>query len=331
MLGLLFAPVLSADNAAPQAQQRHPPPPVHSRVETLPATTGTFHYEQQPLAGRASLVNPDEARAVVESFRETYAQLGKPRMLIYVNRELIREDSGRKLVGRTERYETKRTTRTVDFKPAAGGAESGSASVAPAAAPMIAATGDVTLSSGSAGIPAGSGTDATEVERLSGENTYTFSEAPRQSLADRQTTRDVERLFGRPLRLAGASLADQRIGAQLLEASPSAIRPGAAADTTSEQDRQALLKHADVVLEILIGSRQVRTAGFSGDVMTTVPDIQATAVRLSDSQILGQASSVDVLGGDAEASRLAGKHSVQEIAEATALALMRDLMLRAEP
>ena len=36
------------------------------------------------------------------------------------------------------------------------------------------------------------------------------------TLADRQTVRDVESLFGRPLRLGGAKIADQRIATQLM-------------------------------------------------------------------------------------------------------------------
>jgi len=131
--------------------------------------------------------------------------------------------------------------------------------------------------------------------------------------------RDVERLFGRPLRMGGASLADQRIATHLL-----AGKPFEGMTTDGEQarkDREALSKIADVVLEVLISSKNVQVTELSGDRTYATPDIQATAVRLSDSKILGQAASSDITGRVASARNF----DVREIAEATALALMEDM------
>jgi hypothetical protein len=84
-------------------------------------------------------------------------------------------------------------------------------------------------------------------------------------------------------------------------------------------------KITDVVLEVLITSRNETVVEVSGDRTISVPDIHATAIRLKDSKILGQASSTDVLGKGQGAARLARTFDVHDIAEATALALMEDI------
>jgi hypothetical protein len=66
--------------------------------------------------------------------------------------------------------------------------------------------------------------------------------------------------------------------------------------------------------------------GISGDQVVAVPDIQATAIRLKDAAILGQASASDVLGKDAQAGRTIQNFDVRDITEATALALMDDML-----
>ncbi|MFN7139446.1 MAG: hypothetical protein ACK4UN_08915, partial [Limisphaerales bacterium] len=76
-------------------------------------------------------------------------------------------------------------------------------------------------------------------------------------------------------------------------------------------------------------SRNVVVREVSGDKVYTAPDIQATAIRLSDSRIIGQASSRDVLGKDRFAGNIVRNFDVQEIAEATALALMEDMAMSA--
>lgn len=136
-------------------------------------------------------------------------------------------------------------------------------------------------------------------------------------LADRQTMRDIERLFGRPLRAGGAALADQSVAVQLLG--------GASATNSGPSDmllaRQEVAKVADVVVEVLFASRKATVADFFGQREHQVPDIQATAIRLSDARILGQASSTDIVNDAAAAN-----YTVQEITEAVALALMEDML-----
>jgi hypothetical protein len=160
-------------------------------------------------------------------------------------------------------------------------------------------------------------------EKVTATNTYEAVPASALSLADRQTIRDVERLFGRPFRAAGAALADQGVAAALLADKP--FNHFAAADNDqARKQREALTKVADVVIEVLISSRQAVVPGIAGDSSVVLPDIQATAIRLSDSAILGQATARDVLGRDRDAAHVR-QFDVNDIAEATALALMEDI------
>jgi len=79
---------------------------------------------------------------------------------------------------------------------------------------------------------------------------------------------------------------------------------------------------------VLISSRNLPVVEVSGDSTVAVPDIQMTAIRLKDASILGQASASDVLGQSA--TRAAKQFGVSEITEATALALMEDMLSSAK-
>ena len=143
------------------------------------------------------------------------------------------------------------------------------------------------------------------------------------TLADRQTVRDVERLMGRPLRAAGAALVDQRMASQMMESR--SLSDLAQDSEQARKDRTAVNQIADVAVEVLISSRTVSVPGFSGDHTYTVPDIQATAIRLKDSKVIAQASASDVM--DRVGGSTAGRnYSVQDITEATGLVLMNDML-----
>jgi hypothetical protein len=142
-------------------------------------------------------------------------------------------------------------------------------------------------------------------------------------LADRQTMRDIERLFGRPLRSAGASLADQNAANAILgDKSIHSIEGNSAA---AIEKRDALAQITDTVIEVLISPKNVTVSEISGERAYSVPDIQATVVRLSDFKILGQATSNDFLGRILALRRF----DANEITEATALALMEDMATNA--
>ncbi|MFM8471883.1 MAG: hypothetical protein ACKODH_18295, partial [Limisphaerales bacterium] len=294
-------------------------------VSTLPAapgaTPGTYVYEQKPITGLPQLITPQQAQSVIEKFKAAYAKLGSPRFLIHVNRDLVDEKSGARLASRNERTETTRTT--VDSTIAAANAAQ------PNNAVTINAGGAVTLSGGGVQgqFPPGPGKVTTTNERQTRDNRFTDTARPEPTLADKQTTRDVERLFGRPLRMGGASLADQRVATQFI---PNRSLNAILADTNGEaarKDREALAKVADVAIEVLISSRQLVIREVSVDKVYQVPDIQVSAIRLKDAAILGQASASDILGKDRYAGRIVTNFDVREITEAVALALMEDMTL----
>jgi hypothetical protein len=122
--------------------------------------------------------------------------------------------------------------------------------------------------------------------------------------------------------MAGASLADQRLATQMMADHP--FKPLNGGSDQAQKDREALEKIADVVVEVLISSKNVQVAEISGDRTYAVPDIQATAMRLKDARILGQAASSDISG------RGGRNFDVREISDATALALMEDMLTSAE-
>lgn len=145
---------------------------------------------------------------------------------------------------------------------------------------------------------------------------------PAPRLADRQTVREIERLFGRAFRHAGAQLADQTVAEALLPATPGTPLAG----DKAERERRALAELADLAIEVLISSRSLTVPELGGDATHTVPDIEVTAIRLKDAAIVGQAAASDVLGRGARAGRIVRDFSLQDITEATALALMEDML-----
>lgn len=158
--------------------------------------------------------------------------------------------------------------------------------------------------------------------KTSGENTYQFKEGAKPTLADQQTVRDIERLFGRVFRSANARLADQKTAVDLFADKPGERLTG----DQAAKEREALTAVADIAIEVLISSRNLTVPGISADQVVAVPDIQATAIRLKDAAIIGQASASDVLGKDTQAGRIAQSFDVRDITEATALALMEDML-----
>jgi hypothetical protein len=313
--------VIGSLSIAHAAKQPESPVPVTQGSTPAPASRENYNYEQRTYGPSGSIIAPDKARAVLDAFREANDKLGKPRYLIIVNREMV-EDSGLKLSGRTERTESSRseTKSAYETDPNAPKPE---ASANPQTQINVAVGGGNAGGGADASNP-GKGSIDNKATKVTAENTYTSNGKAALTLADKQTTREVERLLGRPLRYAGASLADQKSAAALI-----ADRPldhfTAPTDEAARKDREALSKVTDIVLEALVSSRPATVVGVAGDETMQVPDIQLTAIRLSDSAVLGQASSADVLGKDQQAGSLAKKYDIREITEAVALALLEDI------
>jgi hypothetical protein len=279
MKKLLLTGVVSALSAVAVHAQETPaatPPPPQA------APRPVYVYDQKPLPGMQPLIAPDFAQSIIDRFRTNIGEATHPRIAIFVNHDLVDEQSGMKLSSRTEHVDTTR----VDKADAAAGGTTTTHSV------------------------------------VSSQYQNGGKAAP--TLADRQTVRDVERLMGRPLRAAGATIVDQRVAAQLI-----GERPLNSLGTETEQarkDREAITKIADVALEVLVSSRNITVVELGGDKVYPVPDIQVTAIQLKDSKVLGQASAADVMnraGGTALAAR---NYSPQDITEVTALALMDDIL-----
>lgn len=297
-----------ADKFPKTAPITNPPPLVVTAPPQPLSGAPVYVYDQKPLGARGPLVSPEQARSVIERFKAGYPKLGGPRFAIYVNRELVDESSGLKISGRKEKTEHLRSDLTSTSSNAGGGLGQ-----------SVAIAGNV---NGSVPPQPLKGTS----ETVTGENEYKNIERAERTLADRQTIRDVERLAGRPLRLAGVKLVDQRVATQLIGDRPVQEVITAAGNPAAAKEREALAGNADVVIEILMSSRPITYAGISQDVTYSVPDIQATAIRLSNSQIMGQASTRDILGSDWNAQRVVRNYDIHEITEAVSLALMEDML-----
>jgi hypothetical protein len=278
----LFAAVLTAAVAQSSNKPPEPPPPVSMGSSSGPAQARTDNQRLYgPGSNSATAANPggqdllvpaDVANNVVAKFRAAYGSASAPRIVIYVNRELIDTTSGLKLTAHTENYEkTSDTTKTT------------------------------------------------------GKNTYSSGTSRTPTLADKQTVRDIERLFGRVFRNGGAKLADQKVAEDLLADKPDQRLLG---DNAARQ-REALSGVADIAIEVLISSRNLTLPGVAGDQSVTIPDIQATAIRLKDAAILGQASASEILGKGQAAGQVLRNSGTPEITEATALALMQDMLVSA--
>ena len=301
---------------------KDPPPPVFQKTPPPDPAEQVFIYDQQPITGRPVLVSQEQIQNVLNRFKAAYPKMGSPRIVMFVNRELVDDKSGLKLTGRTERTQRNTTEIENEFKADPNApAQNQGAIQNPTAVTII---GDV--NGNSRQVP-GSGSVKTKTEKTTSQNTYKSTDRDAGTLADRQTVRDVERLFGRPLRMAGAKLADQRVAAQLMPNGP--LNSLSTEGEQARKDREALQKFADVAVEVLISSRPINVQEVSGVKTYHVPDIQATAIRLKDATVLGQATASDIIGKDAYAGNIARNFDVRQIAEATALALMEDMLLNA--
>jgi hypothetical protein len=119
---------------------------------------------------------------------------------------------------------------------------------------------------------------------------------------DQQATADLMRDFGAPLRESGIQLVD--------EASNPAVRP-------------------DIVVSVLISWKNIQMTGFSGEAITkSVPDMQATAIRLADNAILGYAGTANLIGERQNAWVAVERVGIPDVMRSTALALMDDMVAR---
>jgi len=137
-----------------------------------------------------------------------------------------------------------------------------------------------------------------------------------------QRSDDIKQVFAKPLRVAGAALADQKT-ADALMAGKWLKAPNASGDAEAARDRDSLRKIADVGIEILIAPSDEVAKGNSTDKTVSIPEIQATAIRLEDARIIGQASTSNLQARERQ-------FDVRDASEAVALLLMEDLVREAK-
>src|SRR5580693_4464325 len=84
-------------------------PPVYGQTPP-PANQQVYVYDQKPVEQPPALVSASDAQITMDAFRTNYQKLGNPRILIYVNRDLVDEQSGLKLSGRSETVKSRRVS-----------------------------------------------------------------------------------------------------------------------------------------------------------------------------------------------------------------------------
>lgn len=229
--------------------------------------TKKFVY-RDALAVAEPMIAVEKAKAILENFRLAYSKMGQPRLDIRVNQPWG-------------------TAPIVDTPvPGIG------------LAPNIDPNTGLPLKPGTVPAPPAIVPVAAP---LSTPPSLTASLFDAGALAAQQTKRDVQRLFGRPLRMAGVKLHD--------------------AD---------LVNLPEVSLEVLISERVVKLRGIAGEKELTVPDMQVTAIRLADGRIIGQATVLDLFPRPEQAAYQLRLRTIHQLAEATALMLMRDMTVTAD-
>ena len=256
-LTLIISALIIAGCAGPGPFTQRNTVPVHKN--TNDPSPGTKHvYTDSPGVPLQTIYTAEQAKAIVEEFRITYAKLGGPKIDVRVN--------------------FPRGAVQVPQLPIVG------VGGVPAIDP---ATG---LPMPAGGAPAAGG--------IPGAPTRIFDT---DELSSKQTKREVERLFGRPLRMAGVTLMD--------------------ADLTNLPE---------VSFEVLISEREITVNGIKGRQSHSVPDIQVTAIRMVDGRIIGQATVLDLFPKRSTAARMLLRYDIQQLTEATALALMKDISSSAQ-
>ena len=63
--------------------------PARAQNNMAPGKVPVYTYELRPVAGLPVLIDPQRAQVIVEEFRSHYPALGNPRILVYVNSNII--------------------------------------------------------------------------------------------------------------------------------------------------------------------------------------------------------------------------------------------------
>lgn len=265
------------------------PPLVHRTVEapaptvakSAPLTDNQRLYTPKPPPPEVvtpcpsfPITEEQKAKTIERFMQVVVGTNGAPRTVLFMNRELVDEETGLNLQGRA----------------------------------VNAITG-------------ASGTTITET------NSYRNLTRTNLNLADKQVIRDMEAAFMYPFRLAGVPFVDQRVAAQMLSNLKIQDMTSRTESEAARKDREALSQNVDVVIECLVEFKPVAN---SGNPPMSITDIHVTAIRLKDAQILGHASTSDVVKpyDDVTVGRCFSWH---DITEGAAIKLMEDMVLTGKP
>jgi hypothetical protein len=248
--------------------------------------------------------------AVVQTFRQSYQALGKPRTLIYINRRLVR-DRGEMVVT----AETSHSIKTKGDPVTVGGG------------------GNVQIGSANKVEEGSKGVSGKGGERL--ESTQRSERTVDSGLngvraINEMEAREIEESFQQPLMDAGVILVDQRV-AQISNKSFSSVDGSfltAISESREKEEVESLKKSADWVIEIMTEMRPVKILMASGNDRTEErPKYVVTLMRLKDGAKLAQVNSDSLFGFNKRKGEQKQRQMRQvtgsEIAEQTALALMQ--------
>ncbi len=264
---------------------------------------------QRPSSAVPSDLPVRDPDGVIAEFQSKYAQMGRPKILLIVNRDVIRD--------RGEMMEMARVDGSIKTK------------------------GD-SISEGGAIVQIGSGNSATnavaQITGQGGERTESGSLSTRV-IEDRNLgvankseydITELENTFKAPFQDAGTRFVDQRI-AELSNRTFAEAGPNFLTAPQTDKERQeieSLRKSADLVIHILVKDKSVVIPQVSGkDVIQKRVELTAKAVSLKDGIELATVASdrlfkFDSRGGARTESK-SRKIASAEIIEQTALALMQ--------
>ncbi len=253
------------------------------------------------------ITNPE---AVIQTFRQVYQSLGKPKVLVYINRRLIRD--------RGEVVVTSESSNSIKVKgdPISVG---GGGSVQIGTGNKIEETGRVVTGKGGERLES-----AQKSERISDQGLMGV-----RGVNDREV-REIEEWFQGPLMEAGVLLVDQRVA----QISNKIFSPAdgsfltALNESREKEEIESLRKSTDWVLEIMTEMRPVKILMVSGaDRIEERPQYTVTLVRLKDGVKLAQVNSDSLFGfnrrNGEQKQRQMKRVTGAEIAEQSALALMQ--------
>lgn len=249
-------------------------------------------------------------KEVVDQFRSSYDKQGKPRLLVYINRDLL-PDQRLDVSGKTEKS-TQVKGDAVDHSGTTSNVQIGNNTQT--------SGGGIVLNPRQTGMGG---------EKK--ETSTTYTPAAKSNLGVTSLSefdaRQLGETFRRPYFAAGARFVDQKVATALLKSYPATADRFLSPPATDVEKEQlgALKQSADIVIELLGRHYDVTYPTPAGDTTVKRLDLVATAYDLKQpGLILGQISSETLYGFNQPGGTTRAVTDL-EIIDQTALALMEQL------